>query len=129
MAKHFEIDDSFIAEQNQRKKQWLDEDYEHLATRLRRRGVDIESLTSVHQSFQVAIPSWGVGTGGTRFARFPGPGEPREVFEKPRRLRDRPEARSFDSSSLAFIFPPGTSLRTPLRFASSRANEACLLPR
>ncbi|UKV13268.1 hypothetical protein L6172_14560 [Thalassospiraceae bacterium SW-3-3] len=24
----------------------------------------------------------GVGTGGTRFARFPGPGEPRNIFEK-----------------------------------------------
>jgi L-rhamnose isomerase / sugar isomerase len=32
--------------------------------------------------FAVAIPSWGVGTGGTRFARFPGPGEPTNVFEK-----------------------------------------------
>ncbi len=32
--------------------------------------------------FGVAVPSWGVGTGGTRFARFPGPGEPRNVFEK-----------------------------------------------
>ncbi|MDA8207313.1 MAG: rhamnose isomerase, partial [Thermaerobacter sp.] len=34
------------------------------------------------ERFGVAIPSWGVGTGGTRFARFPGPGEPRNVFEK-----------------------------------------------
>ena len=32
--------------------------------------------------FDVAVPSWGVGTGGTRFARFPGPGEPRDVFDK-----------------------------------------------
>ncbi len=32
--------------------------------------------------FTVAVPSWGVGTGGTRFARFAGPGEPRDVFEK-----------------------------------------------
>ena len=30
----------------------------------------------------MAIPSWGVGTGGTRFGRFPGLGEPRNVFEK-----------------------------------------------
>jgi L-rhamnose isomerase/sugar isomerase len=30
----------------------------------------------------VAIPSWGVGTGGTRFARFAGPGEPRNIFDK-----------------------------------------------
>ena len=28
------------------------------------------------------MPSWGVGTGGTRFARFPGPGEPRDIFDK-----------------------------------------------
>ena len=32
--------------------------------------------------FRVSVPSWGVGTGGTRFARFPAPGEPRDVFEK-----------------------------------------------
>ena len=30
----------------------------------------------------MAVPSWGVGTGGTRFARFPGPGEPRDIFDK-----------------------------------------------
>ena len=33
-------------------------------------------------AFAVAIPSWGVGTGGTRFARFPGAGEPRDIFDK-----------------------------------------------
>ena len=30
----------------------------------------------------MAVPSWGVGTGGTRFARFPAPGEPRNIYEK-----------------------------------------------
>jgi L-rhamnose isomerase/sugar isomerase len=82
MATPFEIDGSFIAEQNRRAKQWLDEDYEHLARTLRRRGVDIEQLTARAQAFRVAVPSWGLGTGGTRFARFPGPGEPRDVYEK-----------------------------------------------
>ena len=33
-------------------------------------------------AFAVAVPSWGVGTGGTRFARFPGTGEPRDIFDK-----------------------------------------------
>ena len=33
-------------------------------------------------NFQVAIPSWALGTGGTRFARFPGGGEPRTLEEK-----------------------------------------------
>ncbi len=33
-------------------------------------------------AYGVAVPSWGVGTGGTRFARFPGAGEPRGIFDK-----------------------------------------------
>ena len=82
MAAHFEIDDGFIAEQNQKAKAWVEEDYEHLAKVLRRRDVDIEDLAAKAQSFRVAVPSWGVGTGGTRFARFPGSGEPRGIFEK-----------------------------------------------
>ncbi len=82
MAAHFEIDDGFIAEQNEKAKAWLEEDYEHLAKALRRRDVDIEDLAAKAQSFRVAVPSWGVGTGGTRFARFPGSGEPRGIFEK-----------------------------------------------
>jgi len=32
--------------------------------------------------FQVAIPSWALGTGGTRFGRFSGGGEPRSLEEK-----------------------------------------------
>jgi L-rhamnose isomerase/sugar isomerase len=32
--------------------------------------------------FRVAVPSWGVGAGGTRFGRFGFPGEPRTIFEK-----------------------------------------------
>jgi L-rhamnose isomerase / sugar isomerase len=78
----FAISDGFVAEQNRKAKAWLDEDYEHLGRQLRRRGVEIEDLTDQAQSFKVAVPSWGVGTGGTRFARFPGPGEPRGVYEK-----------------------------------------------
>jgi L-rhamnose isomerase/sugar isomerase len=38
----------------------------------------IEKLTD----FQVAIPSWALGTGGTRFGRFPGAGEPGSLEEK-----------------------------------------------
>jgi L-rhamnose isomerase / sugar isomerase len=76
------LDDALIARENQRARDWLEEDYEHLGRVLRRRRVDIETLVAKAQAFRVAVPSWGVGTGGTRFARFPGPGEPRDVFEK-----------------------------------------------
>src|SRR5215831_13278610 len=79
---HFEIEDEFIAEQNEKVRPEVKEDYDHLAAKLHRKNIDIENLTNKAQSFRVAVPSWGVGTGGTRFARFPGPGEPRDIFEK-----------------------------------------------
>src|SRR5205809_1130020 len=43
---------------------------------------DIESVLEKLIAFQVAIPSWALGTGGTRFGRFPGGGEPRNLEEK-----------------------------------------------
>ena len=82
MATHYEIDEDFVAEQNKKSKAWVDEDFDHLARRLKRHDVDIEALVAKAQAFRVAVPSWGVGTGGTRFARFPGVGEPRNIFEK-----------------------------------------------
>ena len=72
----------FIARENAPRAAVLNADYGALAAQLQRRGIDIEGITSAVQGFRVAIPSWGVGTGGTRFARFPGTGEPRNVFEK-----------------------------------------------
>jgi L-rhamnose isomerase/sugar isomerase len=82
MAKRFEIEDEFISEQNEEARAWVEEDYEHLAKKLARSDVEIEDLVEKAQSFRVAVPSWGVGTGGTRFARFPGEGEPRGIYEK-----------------------------------------------
>src|SRR5262249_56902420 len=76
------LDGEHISAENRKRRDWLDEDYAHLGRQLTRRGLDIESLVTKAAAFRVAVPSWGVGTGGTRFARFPGPGEPRNVFEK-----------------------------------------------
>lgn len=41
-----------------------------------------ESIISKLIDFQIAIPSWALGTGGTRFGRFAGGGEPRSLEEK-----------------------------------------------
>ena len=60
----------------------LRRDYESLGERLDRRGIEIDAIRDKIAAFHVAIPSWGVGTGGTRFARFPGDGEPRDIFDK-----------------------------------------------
>src|ERR1700722_7533245 len=41
-----------------------------------------ESIIKKLMDFQVAIPRWALGTGGTRFGRFHGDGEPRSLEEK-----------------------------------------------
>jgi L-rhamnose isomerase / sugar isomerase len=82
MSTKFEIPDDFIAEQNKKAEEFLAEDFEYLAKKLKRSNIEIEKIVEKAQNFQVAVPSWGVGTGGTRFARFPGKGEPRSVYEK-----------------------------------------------
>ena len=78
----YRIPDAFIAEHNAKLASGLDEDYAALGRRLERSGVAIDAVTSKVAAFAVAVPTWGVGTGGTRFARFPGPGEPRGIFDK-----------------------------------------------
>ena len=48
-------------------------------------AADIKNVNAVVQKlidFNVAIPSWALGTGGTRFARFSGAGEPGNLEEK-----------------------------------------------
>jgi L-rhamnose isomerase/sugar isomerase len=48
-------------------------------------AADVANLDDVLQkleAFQIAIPSWALGTGGTRFGRFSGGGEPRSLEEK-----------------------------------------------
>lgn len=41
-----------------------------------------EAIIQKVVDFQIAIPSWALGTGGTRFGRFSGGGEPRTLEEK-----------------------------------------------
>jgi L-rhamnose isomerase / sugar isomerase len=71
-----------IASHNAKQVAAVTEDYEALGRSLKRRGLDIEAITAKVMAFGVAIPTWGVGTGGTRFARFPGTGEPRNILDK-----------------------------------------------
>jgi L-rhamnose isomerase/sugar isomerase len=57
-------------------------DYDHLAGRLRDRGVDLDALERSLAAFAVETPSWGYGDSGTRFAVFTQPGRPRTAFER-----------------------------------------------
>ena len=62
------ISAEFIRESNAALESDLDTDYATLGSRLARDGVDIDRITDAVSHFHVALPSWGVGTGGTRFA-------------------------------------------------------------
>ncbi len=61
---------------------------DNLKTHQRKLAFSIAEITNSETiikqlvDFQIAIPSWALGTGGTRFGRFPGGGEPRSLEEK-----------------------------------------------
>ncbi len=57
-------------------------DLASVSERLADEGVDAEAVIGEVARFSVAAPSWAVGTGGTRFGRFPAGGEPRTTEEK-----------------------------------------------
>lgn len=76
------ISPDLVQSDNDARAKALNTDYQALGNKLSRNGVDIEAVTAKVSEFYVAVPSWGVGTGGTRFARFPGIGEPRGIFDK-----------------------------------------------
>lgn len=56
--------------------------FQFLQGELQEKGIDTESVIRKLQEFQVAIPSWALGAGGTRFGRFSYGGEPANLEEK-----------------------------------------------
>jgi L-rhamnose isomerase/sugar isomerase len=52
--------------------------FEHVAADVK----ELDTIISKLKAFNIAIPSWALGTGGTRFGRFSGGGEPRSLEEK-----------------------------------------------
>lgn len=50
--------------------------FEYLSSTLEDEGVSVKKIIKELVDYQVAIPSWALSTGGTRFGRFPGEGEP-----------------------------------------------------
>jgi L-rhamnose isomerase / sugar isomerase len=60
----------------------LTQGHQDLTSRLAGRGVDVAALQRDVAGLAVETPSWGYGDSGTRFATFPQPGRPRDVFER-----------------------------------------------
>jgi len=52
--------------------------FDHVAADVK----DLNTVMTKLAAFNIAIPSWALGTGGTRFGRFSGGGEPRTLEEK-----------------------------------------------
>lgn len=55
---------------------------ERLREQLGKWGIDTDEIIRFLQQFQVAIPSWALGAGGTRFGRYSMGGEPSDLEEK-----------------------------------------------
>jgi len=71
-----------IESHNAGRQDALRDEYDSLGRALARRGVEIDAIKAKVAAFSVALPSWGSGRGGTRFAKFPIPGEPTNIHEK-----------------------------------------------
>ena len=76
------ITPEFVAEQNAALEPALTRDLAHVHDVLEDVDLDAGAVIAEVARFSVAAPSWAVGTGGTRFGRFPMGGEPRDTYEK-----------------------------------------------
>ena len=71
-----------IHQVNQTKESNHAQEYFALAEKLNAQGIDPEQLLGKLEKFQIAIPSWALGAGGTRFGRYAFGGAPRTILEK-----------------------------------------------
>jgi L-rhamnose isomerase/sugar isomerase len=73
-----QIEKNKVKEHNDRLQKQHQKKFENLAAELQ----NVKNILQKLMDFQVAVPSWALGTGGTRFGRFPAGGEPRSLEEK-----------------------------------------------
>ncbi|WP_445736520.1 sugar isomerase [Mariniflexile sp.] len=76
------IEQNHIQDANKKALQSHQEHIDFLSHSLTRKGVDVDKIIKKLQDFQVAIPSWALGAGGTRFGRFSFYGEPSNLEQK-----------------------------------------------
>lgn len=77
-----EIEKQHIIDHNKRLEGRHKSAFNFLSDQLTSGGHDVNAILSKLTALQIAIPSWALGTGGTRFGRFSGGGEPRNLQEK-----------------------------------------------
>lgn len=76
------LENSAIAADNKNLAEAQNEKFDFLANQLTKSGIDVDEVVKKLAEFQVAIPSWALGAGGTRFGRFSFDGEPATLEQK-----------------------------------------------
>ena len=76
------IEQNHIQDSNKKGLQSHQEHFDFLSNSLTKKGADVNKIISKLKDFQVAIPSWALGAGGTRFGRFSFYGEPSSLEQK-----------------------------------------------
>lgn len=76
------LDAAQIAAHNSKLRQNHQSDLGFLCDQLGRKGVDAQQVVQQLSALQIAIPSWALGAGGTRFGRFSMGGEPGNLEQK-----------------------------------------------
>ncbi|WP_282135241.1 sugar isomerase [Seonamhaeicola maritimus] len=71
-----------VLDYNEKSLKSHEDSFDFLANKLSKEGHDISGIISKLSDFQVAIPSWALGAGGTRFGRFSFYGEPSNLEQK-----------------------------------------------
>jgi L-rhamnose isomerase/sugar isomerase len=80
--RHMKIQKEQLLDFNNSSSTTHKENFAFLANQLSNRGHNVETIVSKLGEFQVAIPSWALGAGGTRFGRFSFYGEPSSLEQK-----------------------------------------------
>ncbi|WP_422083612.1 sugar isomerase [Ulvibacterium sp.] len=76
------IDKNQIQDTNQKYIAEHNKHFGFLSSLLSSKGYGVDSIIKKLSDFQVAIPSWALGAGGTRFGRFSFQGEPSNLNQK-----------------------------------------------
>lgn len=76
------INQSEISDYNQKGVEDHNDSFDFLANKLIKQGKEVNSIVAKLEEFQVAVPSWALGAGGTRFGRFGFYGEPSNLEQK-----------------------------------------------
>lgn len=76
------IDKNQLADTNQKDISEHKGRFDFLANTMAKNGHNVDAVVKKLQDFQIAIPSWALGAGGTRFGRFGFQGEPSNLEQK-----------------------------------------------